>query len=47
MLIVSFDIHGIVVQREYITQGQTVNREFYCDILKATESVEYQELDSS
>ena len=33
MLVIFFDIRG-VVHREFVPQGQTVNAEFYCTILK-------------
>jgi histone-lysine N-methyltransferase SETMAR len=33
MLIVFFDIRGIV-HREFVPQGQTVNKKFYCEVLR-------------
>lgn len=33
MLIVFFDIYGIV-HREFVPQGQNINAEFYCEVLK-------------
>ena len=33
MLIVFFDIHGLV-HHEFIPTGQTVNKEYYLDVLK-------------
>ena len=33
MLIIFFDIRSII-HREFLHQGQTVNKEFYCDVLR-------------
>jgi histone-lysine N-methyltransferase SETMAR len=33
MLIVFFDIRGIV-HREFVPQGQTINKKFYCEVLR-------------
>jgi histone-lysine N-methyltransferase SETMAR len=45
MLIVFFDIRGIV-HREFVPQGQTVNKKFYCEVLqRLRENIRRKRLD--